>query len=133
MEPKTCPGTLVSEVLVHGVKAMKTGKIVLITISIIVASFPAARIAQAREDVSLFARPDISSRVVASVTADAAFTIHGCLADKSWCDVSFEDHRGWISGAFHNRSFANGQAYTVMTGPYVPAPVDNSIYHTEHP
>ena len=109
---------------------MKTGRILLC--AVIVAAAPLAA-AEAVEDVSLFARPDISARVVASVTADAAFTIHGCLQDRSWCDVSYEDHRGWISGPFLDRSYANGQAYTVVPGPYVPAPVSNSIYHTEHP
>lgn len=34
--------------------------------------------------------------LVAQLDAGAPLDVHGCLEDWSWCDVSFDDGRGWI-------------------------------------
>jgi len=42
------------------------------------------------------AGPDHGYPTVAVIRRGEGVVIHGCLADKSWCDVSFEGERGWM-------------------------------------
>ena len=42
------------------------------------------------------AGPNREYPLVAQLDAGAPLDVHGCLDDWSWCDVSFEDNRGWI-------------------------------------
>jgi uncharacterized protein YraI len=42
------------------------------------------------------AGPDREYPVVAQLDAGAPLDVHGCLDDWSWCDVSFDDTRGWV-------------------------------------
>jgi len=42
------------------------------------------------------AGPNRDYPLVAQLDAGAPLDVHGCLSDWSWCDVSFEDNRGWI-------------------------------------
>jgi uncharacterized protein YraI len=46
--------------------------------------------------VSVYAGPDDSYPAVAELDADAPVQVMGCLDDWSWCDVAFEDNRGWV-------------------------------------
>jgi uncharacterized protein YraI len=42
------------------------------------------------------AGPDREYPLVAQLGPGAPLDVHGCLSDWSWCDVSFDDSRGWI-------------------------------------
>lgn len=42
------------------------------------------------------AGPDGVYPLVAQVGPGAPLDVHGCLSDWSWCDVSFDDNRGWM-------------------------------------
>lgn len=42
------------------------------------------------------AGPNREYPLVARLDAGAPLDVHGCLDDWSWCDVSFDDTRGWI-------------------------------------
>lgn len=42
------------------------------------------------------AGPNGDYPLVAQLDAGTPLDVHGCLDDWSWCDVSFEDNRGWI-------------------------------------
>jgi uncharacterized protein YraI len=42
------------------------------------------------------AGPDREYPLVAQLDAGAPLEVHGCLDDWSWCDVSFDDGRGWV-------------------------------------
>jgi uncharacterized protein YraI len=42
------------------------------------------------------AGPNRDYPLVAQLDEGAALDVHGCLSDWSWCDVSFDDTRGWI-------------------------------------
>ena len=42
------------------------------------------------------AGPDSGYPTVAVVHRGEGVTIHGCLQDRSWCDVGFEGQRGWL-------------------------------------
>lgn len=45
---------------------------------------------------NVLAGPDDSYPVVAQLDADTPVQVMGCLDDWSWCDVGFEDYRGWM-------------------------------------
>lgn len=44
----------------------------------------------------IFAGPDAGYPVVSVVRSGEGVEIHGCLADRSWCDVGFMHTRGWM-------------------------------------
>ena len=44
----------------------------------------------------VYAGPDDSYPVVAQLDSDSPVDVVGCLDDWSWCDVMFEDNRGWV-------------------------------------
>jgi uncharacterized protein YraI len=46
------------------------------------------------------AGPDRSYPLVSQLGAGAPVRVEGCLDDWSWCDVSFEDNRGWVYAPF---------------------------------
>jgi uncharacterized protein YraI len=48
------------------------------------------------EPVSVYAGPDDSYPPVAQLDSGAPVRVMGCLDDWSWCDVKFEDMRGWL-------------------------------------
>lgn len=42
------------------------------------------------------AGPNRGYPLVAQLGAGTPLDVHGCLSDWSWCDLSFDDSRGWI-------------------------------------
>jgi uncharacterized protein YraI len=44
----------------------------------------------------LYAGPDDSYPQVAQIDSNTPVQVNGCLDDWSWCDVSFQDARGWV-------------------------------------
>jgi uncharacterized protein YraI len=42
------------------------------------------------------AGPNRDYPLVAQLDQGAPLDVHGCLSDWSWCDVSFDDTRGWV-------------------------------------
>ena len=46
--------------------------------------------------MNLRAGPNRDYPAVAQLDAGAPLDVHGCLDGYSWCDVSFEDARGWL-------------------------------------
>lgn len=56
----------------------------------------AAQNATTTRPVGLHAGPDGTYPLVAQLEADTPVEVMGCLDDWSWCDVSFEDNRGWL-------------------------------------
>jgi uncharacterized protein YraI len=46
--------------------------------------------------VNVRAGPDRSYPVVAQLPPGAGLQVEGCLDDWSWCDVGFDDMRGWV-------------------------------------
>ncbi|HEY3785961.1 MAG TPA: SH3 domain-containing protein [Steroidobacteraceae bacterium] len=45
---------------------------------------------------NVLAGPDDSYPVVAQLDSDTPVQVMGCLDDWSWCDVAFQDSRGWM-------------------------------------
>jgi uncharacterized protein YraI len=52
-----------------------------------------------RTAVTLRAGPDTGFPAVERIPGGAQVTVHGCLGDARWCDVSFGGERGWIAAA----------------------------------
>nr|WP_272210716.1 SH3 domain-containing protein [Marinicella sp. W31]MDC2876625.1 SH3 domain-containing protein [Marinicella sp. W31] len=48
-------------------------------------------------NVNLRAGPSTSYPSITVVPAGATLSNYGCLADYSWCDVSYSSNRGWVS------------------------------------
>ncbi len=72
-----------------------------LTLAAAVLAFPAIATAAegvARSSTSLRAGPGTDYPRVAGVTRGESLEIHGCLARASWCDVSADGERGWMSG-----------------------------------
>lgn len=51
-------------------------------------------------DVTLRAGPDIDYPAVDMIPAGAPIGIEGCTDGWEWCDVVFNDERGWVAGNF---------------------------------
>ena len=61
-------------------------------------------------NVNLRAGPGTEYPIIFTVATEAPITILGCLADYTWCDTVFEDHRGWMS-AVYLAGYYEGQYY----------------------
>jgi uncharacterized protein YraI len=44
--------------------------------------------------------PSTSYPAITVIPAGSPITIYGCLADGSWCDISWGPNRGWMSAAY---------------------------------
>jgi len=53
-----------------------------------------------RQAANVRAGPDRSYPLVAQLGPGAPLRVMGCLDDWSWCDVAFEDNRGWVYAPF---------------------------------
>lgn len=58
-------------------------------------------------DVYMRAQPHMSAPTVTIVPAYGAVTVYGCHQDRSWCDVAWEQHRGWVAGAYFSTPYQN--------------------------
>ncbi|WP_176083336.1 SH3 domain-containing protein [Martelella sp. HB161492] len=56
--------------------------------------------AVATSHVNLRAGPATSYPAITVVPAGAGLVSHGCLADYSWCDISYASYRGWVSARY---------------------------------
>ncbi|WP_174801786.1 SH3 domain-containing protein [Martelella limonii] len=91
----------------------------------------AANSAFATSNVNLRAGPSTSYPSITLVPAGASLVNNGCLADYSWCDVSYANYRGWLASqymqvVYQNQrqtlspaiAFASGVAITAFTQSY---------------
>lgn len=54
----------------------------------------------ATDTVNLRAGPDIDYPVVTVIPPGAPLSIQGCTNGYEWCDVIFDDTRGWVAGSY---------------------------------
>jgi uncharacterized protein YraI len=76
--------------------------------SALVAGAPAAMAAQTAivsVDLNMRAGPSTEFPPVAQIPADAQVVLFGCLDGYQWCDVGFEDNRGWVSADYLDYSY----------------------------
>lgn len=67
----------------------------------------AATSAFATSNVNLRAGPSTSYPTVTVVPAGASVVNNGCLADYSWCDVSYANYRGWLAARYIQVPYQN--------------------------
>jgi uncharacterized protein YraI len=65
----------------------------------------------ATNDVDMHAGPGVGYPVVDTIPAGAHVDIHGCLDGDSWCDVSWDQDRGWVAAAYLNYFYNNRYVY----------------------
>ncbi len=69
-------------------------------------------------DAHLRARPDMAAPVIAVVPHHGMLAVHSCREDRSWCDVSWGPHRGWIAGAYFTAAAPGPWASGAYAHPY---------------
>ena len=77
-----------------------------------VPSIAAAQDAIVTTDLNMRAGPSTSFPVVDVIPASAPVDVHGCLTGYSWCDVSSQGNRGWVSASYS--SYAAGGGYVPL-------------------
>jgi uncharacterized protein YraI len=76
-------------------------------------------------DVNMRTGPSTKYHVVRVVPAGAGVHINGCLQGRTWCDVSYAGHRGWVSSRYlQHTAYRNGPRQVYNSGsdvllPYV--------------
>ena len=73
--------------------------------------------------MNLRAGPNREYPVVAQLDEGAPLDVHGCLDDWSWCDVSFEDDRGWIYAGGVSFVYEGQRVPLYSYGPHLGLPV----------
>src|SRR6185312_14964300 len=69
------------------------------------------------------AGPNREYPLVAQLDAGAPLDVHGCLDDWSWCDVSFDDNRGWIYAGGVSFVYQGGRVPLYSYGPNLGLPI----------
>ncbi|MGH8289159.1 MAG: SH3 domain-containing protein [Steroidobacteraceae bacterium] len=77
---------------------MRRGSLVYSLGALLLSAFglASAQSAFTARPMNVRAGPNGDYPLVAQLDAGAPLDVHGCLNDWSWCDVSFDDNRGWI-------------------------------------
>ncbi|TWF58973.1 SH3 domain-containing protein [Neorhizobium alkalisoli] len=70
-------------------------------------------------NVNLRAGPSTRYPVVMTMPQSASLAVYGCIADRSWCDISWGGSRGWVSASYIQVFYAGKP--TVLTAAVVPA------------
>ena len=73
--------------------------------------------------VDLRAGPDAAFPVVVTVPAQAHMDLQGCLQGWTWCDVSWNGDRGWVSGRDIESIYQNKTSYVTDIGETEKIPV----------
>lgn len=86
-------------------------------------SLATALTAMTTEPTNLRAGPAFDFPVVDRIPDDATVTVHGCVRAYRWCDISWRDARGWVSG--NELAYFYQQRYVpvVEYGPRIGLPI----------
>lgn len=86
-------------------------------------------------NVNLRAGPDIGYPLLDTIPAGAPLQIMGCTGGWAWCDVVFEDERGWIAGNFIQYEYDDRTVLVPQYGAQIGIPVVSfviSSYWDDH-
>ncbi|BBK41560.1 peptide-binding protein [Allostella vacuolata] len=95
----------------------------------LIASLPAAAPAAAQSqgwattNVNMRSGPGTEYPPVLVVPAGAPLTVFGCIEGYGWCDVAFEEARGFVSGRLIAYEYQNVRRPVVEIGPQIALPV----------
>ena len=79
--------------------------------------------AMTTEPTNLRAGPALDFPVVDSIPDDARVTVHGCVRAYRWCDISWRDARGWVSGDELAYFYQQRYVPVVEYGPRIGLPI----------
>ncbi|MGD9740033.1 MAG: DUF1236 domain-containing protein [Bauldia sp.] len=85
-------------------------------------------------DLSLRAGPGTTFPIVTTIPTAGSVIVYGCLEDRTWCDVSFDGNRGWVSADYLTLA-TGGQTVVVTqatTGLPPPVTFTGEAYWTQH-
>lgn len=74
-------------------------------------------------NVNLRAGPDASYPRIDTIPAGAPLDIQGCTSGWEWCDVVFEDERGWVAGNFIQYEYDDQYVLVPQYGARIGIPV----------
>lgn len=74
-------------------------------------------------DVNLRAGPGTGYPALDVIPAGEQVTIHGCLSDRAWCDVTSSVDRGWMSSRYLQTLYSGRRFGVREIGPRVALPV----------
>ena len=82
-------------------------------------SAEAATTAVSAASVNMRAGPSSGYPVVARLPSRAPLTLYGCNSNTTWCDVSWDGERGWVSATYVRVTYRG--SYTVVSPAIAPA------------
>jgi len=65
----------------------------------------------ATANVNMRSGPSTRYPAVTVIPVGTSVEIHGCLADRPWCDVSFYQGRGWVAGRYVQAMYRRNRVY----------------------
>ncbi|OAP40733.1 peptide-binding protein [Sinorhizobium glycinis] len=65
----------------------------------------------ATANVNMRSGPSTRYPAVTIIPVGESVEIHGCLADRPWCDVSFYGGRGWVAGQYVQVLYRSNRVY----------------------
>jgi len=75
--------------------------------------------AVAARATSMRAGPEQGYPTVRNIARGGRVTIHGCLDDRSWCDASYGNDRGWVTGSdFAARYQGRDESISTLSGSF---------------
>lgn len=74
-------------------------------------------------NVHLRAGPDFSYPLIDTLPAGAPLSVQGCTSGWEWCDVIFQDERGWIVGNFIQYDYNNQYVLVPQYGAQIGIPI----------
>jgi len=93
------------------VKKKLFGAIALVAMLAAPALAEAATRGFATANVNMRSGPSTAYPAVVVIPVGAPLTVHGCLSDTPWCDVSFVNGRGWVAGRYIQTTFRQNRVY----------------------
>jgi uncharacterized protein YraI len=74
-------------------------------------------------NVNLRAGPDFSYPLIDTLPAGAPLSVQGCTSGWEWCDVIFQDERGWVAGNFIQYDYNNQYVLAPQYGAQLGIPI----------
>ncbi|EPR21771.1 peptide-binding protein [Agrobacterium sp. TS43] len=93
------------------VKKKLFGAIALVAMLAAPALAEAATRGFATANVNMRSGPSTAYPAVVVIPNGAPLTVHGCLSDTPWCDVSFVGGRGWVAGRYIATTYRQNRVY----------------------
>jgi uncharacterized protein YraI len=98
----------------------------LACLALLLSALPFAASAQRAYAISgadIFAGPGSDYPVVAHLGPGVGLNLNGCLADYSWCDVSFAGSRGWVYAGDLGYPYQRNRVPVLEYGPRLGLPI----------